>query len=207
MEEEIVVLDFETTGMKADYCRVIEVGAVLVRKNAIVDSFSELMDPGQRIPGFIQQLTGITNEMVAGKPSPEVVMEQLIEFVGDRPILAHNASFDKRFYFAEMKRADIVADNRFFCSMMLARRLAPHSPNHKLGTLVDYFDVRTDDFNAHRALDDAAATARVWLKLRQRLAEETGRNDHSLETFFKLQKRTRKQLPAFLESLRRDSDN
>jgi len=205
MNEEIVVLDFETTGMKVDSCRVIEAGAVLVRGDDIVDTFSELANPGVRIPGFIQGLTGITNAMVSGKPSPEEVMTRLYEFIGDRPILAHNASFDKRFYFAEMKRAGIECDNHFFCSMMLARRLAPHSPNHKLGTLVDYFDVRTDDFNAHRALDDAAATARVWMKLRDSLAEVTGRNDLPLETFFKLQKRTKKQLPAFIETLKLSS--
>lgn len=202
MNEEIVVLDFETTGMQADFCRVIEVGAVLVREDEIVDTFSELMNPGQRIPGFIQQLTGISNAMIAGKPSPEEVMVSLAEFVGDRPILAHNASFDKRFYIAEMNRANIDVSNQFMCSLMLARRLVPDSPNHKLGTLVDYFDVRTADFNAHRALDDATATARVWMKLRETLAKMIGRNDISLEPFFKLQKRSKKQVPAFIASLR-----
>lgn len=201
MNEEIVVLDFETTGMTTDSCRVIETGAVLVKGNEIIDTFSQLMDPGVYIPGFIQELTGITNDMIAGKPSTETVMEQLYDFVGERPILAHNASFDRRFYFAEMKRANVNAQNEFFCSMLLARRLVPYSPDYKLGTLIDYFGVRTDDFNAHRALDDAAATARVWIKLRERLAEATGRENHTLQTYLKLQKINKKKLPRFFESL------
>ncbi|MFZ2657020.1 MAG: 3'-5' exonuclease, partial [Victivallales bacterium] len=71
MSNEFAVIDFETTGLGADCCRVIEVAAVIVRDGEVADSFVQLMHPGCRLPYFITDLTGITDEMLRGKPSPE----------------------------------------------------------------------------------------------------------------------------------------
>jgi DNA polymerase-3 subunit epsilon len=120
---EVVVLDFETTGLTPLYHRTIEVGAVLVCRNRIEKTFSELMDPGSYIPAFITSLTGISDDMVEGKPAPEEVMPRLREFIGERPIVAHNASFDRRFLTAEMERAGLKLRNPVLCTLLLSRRL------------------------------------------------------------------------------------
>ena len=104
---EVVIIDFETTGLSPYYERIIEVGAVIVKGKRVIDSFSELMHPGRSIPYFITQLTGISNSMVKGRPSPEKIMPRLKKFVGDRVILTHNASFDSKFLYSEMERAGL----------------------------------------------------------------------------------------------------
>jgi len=119
--EEVVILDFETTGLSANYERVIEVGAALVKGNKITKTFSELCYPGASIPYFITELTGITNAMLKGKPKPEKIMPKLHEFIGQRPILAHNASFDSQFLHAEMDRVGLEVVNPILCTMLFVQ--------------------------------------------------------------------------------------
>jgi len=92
----VIVLDFETTGMSPDYGdRPIEVGAVRIEYNRIVDRFQGLMNPGFAISWFIESLTGITNALVAGAPPCEAVMARFADWIGDTPLVAHNAGFDR----------------------------------------------------------------------------------------------------------------
>ena len=88
MFSEFAVIDFETTGLSADYCRIIEVAAVIVKNGEVADSFVELMHPGCRLPFIITGLTGITDAMLKGKPKPEAVMPKLKDFIGDRHCVA-----------------------------------------------------------------------------------------------------------------------
>jgi len=97
MTSEFIVLDFETTGLRPDVDRTIEVAATRLVDHRPVETFSALMYPGTRLHPFITALTGISDEMLRGKPRPEEVMPHLRVFVGDRPIVAHNASFDRGF--------------------------------------------------------------------------------------------------------------
>ena len=101
------VIDFETTGLSPNFDRVIEVGVVLVRNHEVVETYSELMDPGFAIPSHITSLTGISTSMVRGKPKPEKIMPHVREIIGSYPCVAHNASFDRGFLAAEMGRAGI----------------------------------------------------------------------------------------------------
>ena len=155
MSNEFAVIDFETTGLSADYCRVIEVAAVIVRDGEVVDSFVQLMHPGCRIPFFITAITGITNSMVKDKTNPETVMPDLMRFLGDRPCIAHKASFDSSFYHAEMSRAGIAHERSFLCTMLLSRRLIQDSPDHQLGTLTNHLNLqKPSEGSCHRALYD-----------------------------------------------------
>ncbi len=160
-----VVLDFETTGLSANNGdRVIEVGAVALAGGKIVDSFQSLMNPGCPINAFIENYTGINNAMLATAPPCEEVIGQLHEFVGDSVLVAHNASFDRGFLDAELRRIQRQREQPVLCSMRIARRLYPESPNHKLGTLVTFTGVPvTGAF--HRALADAEMTALIWIKM------------------------------------------
>ncbi len=165
MRDAFIVLDFETTGMSPqDGSRATEVGAVLVKDGKIVDSFQSLMKTGVRIPPFIQELTGISNSMVASAPSSADVMRRFATFIGSTPLVAHNASFDKKFLIAELDRVGLTVQQPMACSMRIARRIYQNAPNHKLGTLVGYAGIKTDGV-FHRALADAQMTAGLMLRM------------------------------------------
>ena len=109
MRESFIVLDFETTGMSPDEgAWATEVGAVLVKDGQITDSFQSLMNAKVSIPPFIQDLTGITNSMVAKAPPSSDVMRSFASFIGSTPLVAHNASFDKKFLDAELARVGVT---------------------------------------------------------------------------------------------------
>ncbi|OGA99527.1 MAG: DNA polymerase III subunit epsilon [Burkholderiales bacterium RIFCSPHIGHO2_12_FULL_61_11] len=155
----IAVIDFETTGLSPDYGdRATEVAIVLVERGRVVDRFQSLMNAGVRIPAFITQLTGISNAMVAAAPDVARVMVQASRFVGNAPMMAHNASFDRKFWVGELARLGLPAPQPFACTMLVSRRLYPQAPNHKLGSLVDYHRLPRAGA-AHRALADAEMAA------------------------------------------------
>ncbi|WP_293605564.1 3'-5' exonuclease [Polaromonas sp. UBA4122] len=155
----IAVIDFETTGLSPDHGdRATEVAIVMVQGGRVVDRFQSLMNAGVRIPSFITQLTGITNAMVATAPDAAQVMAEASRFVGKSPMVAHNASFDRKFWVAELARRGLPAPQPFACTMLVSRRLYPQAPNHKLGSLVDYHRLPRLG-TAHRALADAEMAA------------------------------------------------
>lgn len=103
--DTVIVLDFETTGLSPDHGdRAIEIGAVKLDKGRIVDRYQRLMNPRQRISGFIEDYTGITNTMLRKAPRCEDVMEEFSEFIGNANLVAHNATFDRKFLDAECRR-------------------------------------------------------------------------------------------------------
>lgn len=182
--QELVVLDFETTGLSTDSARIIEVGAVLVKGDEVLDTFQSLCNPGFAIPSFITNLTGITSDMLADAPTPEEAMSAFDLFLGDRPVIAHNASFDTRFLRAEMARIDRHTSNPSLCTMLLARRLCQDCQNHKLGTLREFMGIDVaPEHRDHRALDDAMVTAHLWVRLRQYVEQLTESNDHNLSLY------------------------
>jgi DNA polymerase-3 subunit epsilon len=157
--QPIAVIDFETTGISPGQgARATEVAIVLLEGDRVVDRFQSLMNAGVYVPSFITQLTGITNAMVATAPPAHSVMAEAARFVGDAPMVAHNAAFDRKFWQAELAHADVPAEQPFACTVLLSRRLYPEAPNHKLGSLVDYHGLPRFGA-AHRALADAEMAA------------------------------------------------
>ena len=169
-----VVLDFETTGLSpAQGDRAIEIGAVRLEDGVITARFQELMNPGFGVSRFISEFTGITNQMLSSAPPCEEVMARFDDFVGGDPVVAHNASFDRRFLEAELGRIQRRPPSEFGCTMLTARRLYPHAPDHKLGTLVRHLRLPTDGV-FHRALADAEMAAHLWLAMLSELADTYG---------------------------------
>ncbi|WOT03694.1 3'-5' exonuclease [Shewanella youngdeokensis] len=159
----VIVLDFETTGLSPNQGdRAIEIGAVMLKDGIVVERFQELMNPGFRVSGFIESYTGITNQMLSSAAPCEEVMERFADFIGDYNMVAHNASFDQRFLDAELKLIDRQYTGQFACSMLIARRLYQDAPNHKLGSLINYKQIKHDGV-FHRALADSEMTADLWL--------------------------------------------
>jgi DNA polymerase III subunit epsilon len=174
LADSVVVLDFETTGLSPAYGdRAIEIGAVLVEHGVIVDRFQKLMNPGFRISRFIEDYTGITNEMLKGQPCCEEVMAEFSEFIVGHNIVAHNASFDRRFLDFELKRAKRVYEGACCCSLLVSRRIYQDSPNHKLQTLVSHAGIRQAG-TFHRALADAEMTAHLWISMIERIRQQYG---------------------------------
>ncbi len=196
----IAVIDFETTGISPTAGdRATEVAVVILEEGRVVDRYQSLMNAGVRIPSFITQLTGITNAMVAGAPAAEQVMREAAGFVGDLPMVAHNASFDRRFWCAELALAGQAAPHAFACTVLLSRRLYPEAPSHRLGTLVDHFQLpRTGQ--AHRALADAEMAAELLGRIQHdlRLRHGVAQPDHAF--LMDLQRCARASLPRFMQA-------
>ena len=200
--DEFVILDFETTGLSPDYERIIEVGAVIVKGKKVVKEFSQLMNPGLRIPHFITELTGISNAMIKNKPTPEKTMKDLKSFVGNRTILAHNASFDAKFFHAEMKRAKCSVDNEFLCTLMLSRRLITGVENYKLQTLVRQLDlVKENKYKSHRALDDVIMTSKLWHHLQDEVSQRIGVLNPDISIFHSINKKPKKNVSKYLSKI------
>jgi len=163
--DTVVVLDFETTGLSPRQGdRAIEIGAVLIERGQVTDRFQQLMNPGFRINSFIENFTGISNDMLRDAPSCDEVMTQFADFIGDHNLVAHNASFDRSFLDAELSVINRQYSGSFACTMLLARRLYQDAPNHKLGGLVEYKSIPNDGV-FHRALADSEMTAKLWLMM------------------------------------------
>ena len=178
----IAVIDFETTGISPGQgARATEVAIVLLQGGVVVDRFQSLMKTGAWIPSFITGLTGITNAMVNAAPDAAGVMQESARFVGNAPMVAHNASFDSKFWQAELALAGLPAPQPFACTVLLSRRLYPQAPSHKLGVLVDYHGLpRTGQ--AHRALADAEMAAALLARMQHDLRTQwrVAQPDHAL---------------------------
>ena len=172
--DTVIVLDFETTGLSPGQGdRAIEIGAVRIEDGRITDRFQQLMNPGRRVSSFIESYTGITNAMLRDAPTCNTVMTEFSEFIGDYDMVAHNASFDRRFLDAELQRIRRGYTGEFACSMLVSRRVYPDAPSHRLGTLVEYKSLPTSG-TFHRALADAEMTAHLWLRMLEEIGERHG---------------------------------
>ena len=200
----VIVLDFETTGLSPQYGdRAIEIGAVLIENNMVTDRFQSLMNPGFAISSFIESYTGINNEMVEAAPPCEEVMEQFAEFIGDHPLVAHNASFDRKFLDSEFGFIGKSRNSDMACSMLAARRVYPNAPNHQLGTLVRYCGIYTDG-TFHRALADAEMTGHLWISMIDEIKEAFGISKVSFDLMRKLSKTTKAKAPAYLDKVAKE---
>ncbi len=196
--DTVVVLDFETTGLSPTQGdRAIEIGAVLVEKGNVTDQFQQLMNPGMRINHFIENYTGITNSMLRDAPPCEGVMGEFVRFIDGHNLVAHNASFDRRFLDAELCHIDQNYSGEFACSMLVARRVYPDAPNHKLGGLVEYANISTDGV-FHRALADSEMTAKLWLKMIEDLSKRYTLQNVSFSLMQKLSRTSKKKVNRFM---------
>ena len=171
----IVVLDFESTGLNTAKAKIIEVGAVKLVEGTVVETFEQLVDPGEMLPPKITEITGITDANLQGQPTAAEVLPKLLAFIGDAPIAAHNASFDANLMRSELKRLDLNWNGPVLDTLVYARKLYPKLKSYRLAALCKHLGVSLK--NAHRAVHDAAATAqclaRMFDETRERYPEMT----------------------------------
>ena len=158
-----VVFDLETTGLESVRDEIIEIGACKVVNGRIDEVFSTFVNPKRHIPREITELTGIDDSMVENAPTINYVLPDFYKFCYGSTLVGHNVSFDIGFIYAAGKRLSYNFDNPLKDTIEMARQKLPGLKNYKLGTVVERLNIVLD--NAHRAINDATATAKVFIKL------------------------------------------
>jgi DNA polymerase III subunit epsilon len=202
LHEPLIVLDFETTGLRAeDGDRITEVGLVRIEDGAITQRYQSLVNCDTRVPDYITVYTGITQRMVDGAPPVTQVLREVADFIGETPVVAHNAAFDQRFFVRECRRQRIgVVIEPFICSLRLARRVYPEFPSHALGALTRELQLRSCGA-AHRAAADAEVTAELMLRMGRDIASMHSGVNLTARALRRLMHLPVKQVPAQLERL------
>jgi DNA polymerase-3 subunit epsilon len=153
-DQPLVFVDLETTGGNAVFDRITEIGIVEVDSEGVRE-WSSLVNPGVRIPAFIQHLTGITDEMVADAPPFEAVAQEALARMQGKLFVAHNARFDYGFLRSEFKRQGIRFSATVLCTVKLSRKMFPQHHKHNLDALIERHNLPVE--SRHRALGDAQA--------------------------------------------------
>ena len=164
--DEIVCFDIETTGLKVDREAITEIGAVVLRNGEVAERFQTFVNPNRRLTPEIIGLTGITDEML------KEALTSFLEFVGDRPLAAHNAEFDISFIRAGCRKVGLPFDPTYVDSLILAQNLLPGLGKYKLDIVADHLDLPA--FNHHRASDDAAMVAYMLIPFFEKMERELG---------------------------------
>lgn len=157
-----VVFDLETTGLSPKNDMITEIGGVKIENGVVVDEFSQLINPQRPIPAKIVSITGITDDMVKDKPTINEVLPEFENFIKDSVLVAHNASFDMGFLREQFSGINKSIKNPVLDTLELTRTLFPQLKSHRLNVVAKHLDVSL--INHHRAVDDAKATAEIFLK-------------------------------------------
>ena len=167
---EFVVFDIETTGLSVSNCAITEIGAVKFKNSEVIEQFSTFVDPGMHIPENITELTGITDEMVAGAPKPVDAVRAFLDFAGERMLVAHNANFDTSFIRKVCEDNKIPFINSYLDTVPLSKYLNPDLKRHKLDILAEHYGL--GDFDHHRAFEDATMLAMIFGRMCEQLKKE-----------------------------------
>ncbi|MFA9463774.1 MAG: PolC-type DNA polymerase III [Velocimicrobium sp.] len=194
LKDCFVVFDIETTGFGPVNDRIIEIGAVKVIDGIIKDTFSTFVNPDIPIPFKIEQLTGITDEMVLDYPKIATILPQFLDFCKDSVLVAHNASFDVGFITKKAEQLGIETDYTVVDTVGMARSLLPNLSKYKLNIVAKNLGISLE--NHHRAVDDAGATAKIFLKFVEMLLQKEITTLRQLSGFGQDSKDTIKKLPA-----------
>ena len=199
MINEYVVLDLEMTGLSAKTDQIIEIGAVKIKDNQIVETMECLVNPKCKIPTRVVELTGITDEMVQAACDKDTAVENLLDFIAGYNLVGQNINFDYSFLKQWAINHKHPLEAKACDTLKLARVLLPAEQPKRLENLCEYFGI--ERARNHRALDDAIETWQVFEKLK-----EIGKSLENAETYFEpreLTYRAKKQSPATLRQVQR----
>lgn len=163
--DNYVLVDIETTGLSPRTDEIIEIGAIKVKENKIIDTYNTLIKIDRNLNPFITKLTGITDKMLETGKETDKALEEFVKFTGNEIIMGHNVNFDINFIYDKcLSYLDYYLSNDFVDTMRIAKHILPDIQNYKLGTLANYFGV--DYRSAHRGLKDVEITYEVYNKLK-----------------------------------------
>ena len=169
LDDKYVVFDIETTGFSPEKNKIIEIGAVKVIGGEIVDRYSTFINPEVPIPFRIEELTSIRDDMVITSPMVDVILPQFMEFCKDCIMVAHNADFDMSFIKRNCALLGMECNPTIVDTVALARVLLPQLNRFKLDTVAKALNISLD--HHHRAVDDAACTAEIFVKFIEKLKD------------------------------------
>lgn len=172
LSQTFVVFDLETTGFSNKNDKITEIGAVKVENFKVVDRFSQLINPEKDISYKVQELTGITNNLIKDKPTIEEILPKFLDFIGDSVLVAHNANFDMGFMQQKCREQNIEFKNTSVDTLTLARTLLPHMKRFRLNLIAKELGIPL--LNHHRAVDDAEATAHIFIKFLEMICKKGG---------------------------------
>lgn len=158
--KDYIVLDFETTGLSHKDNHILEIGAIKVNNNVIIDKFDTLINPKVSIPPFISAKISITNEMVQNKPYIEDIFPDFYNFLGDYPLVIHNAKFDMKFLLHNAKALGFEISNSALDTVAVTKSLFKDLKRYNLNSLCNHFNIPNP--TAHRAISDALATYELY---------------------------------------------
>ena len=184
LPDDYVVIDLETTGLSPEFDEIIEVSAIRFNSNKRIDSFSTLVKPKHRIPEFITELTGITNDMVSHAPEIKKALKDLMSFLSPEDILlGYNVNFDINFLYDNCEyELEEPFRNNFVDVMRIAKRIEPALEDHRLGTLSSFYGIKTIH---HRAEADCDTCQQCYVRLKEKAisifgsAEEFSKRRHN----------------------------
>lgn len=182
LDDEFVVFDIETTGFNPQTDEIIEIGAVKIKNYQIIDRFSVLINPNKEISVEIEKLTGITNDLVKDRETIDVILPKFLDFVGNATLVAHNAKFDTSFIREKAKKINLQYNYSIVDTLPLARWLLPELKKHKLNIIAEHLGVSLE--NHHRAVDDAEATAKIFLKFLEMLKEREAKTLEDINNLY-----------------------
>ena len=181
LDATFVVFDIETTGFSAVNDRIIEIGAVKVENGVITEKFSEFVNPERPIPFEIEKLTSINDRMVEDAPNISVILPRFMDFCKDSVLVAHNADFDTGFIRHNCEVLGLEYDYTYVDTLGIARSFLDGLKNYKLDTVVEAMGCTLA--NHHRAVDDAGATADVFVKFLERFKKKNIKDLDELNTY------------------------
>lgn len=176
LPKNFTIIDIETTGLSPDFDEIIEISAVKVRNDEIIDKLTSLIKPEDEIDDFITELTGITNDMLKNAPELDSVIDKFIDFIGTDIIVGHNVNFDINFLYDNIK---MLRNKKFFNDFVDTLRLSKkvyQLENYKLTTICDYLKIDTQ--NSHRAEKDCLNTFSIYKDIKQKIVERYGSIDN-----------------------------
>ena len=167
---EYVAFDLETTGLSSLHDTIIEIGAAIMKGNEVLSTFQTFVDPHRPLQPKIVDLTGINDQMLAGQPDISEAMPKFLEYVGSRPLCAHNADFDIGFVTAACERLGLPFHPTYVDTLILAQNLMPELGKYKLNIVADALSL--PDFNHHRASDDAITCGYLLMRFFKMMQEQ-----------------------------------
>lgn len=182
LEDCFIAIDIETTGLSPLTSSIIEIGAVKIERGQITETFNELINPGFSISNFTTELTGITNDMLTGMPDLATIMPKFLDFVGDFPVIAHNAEFDCGFIKFNCEKMGLSFTNTSIDTLELCKNVLPDLKKFKLDIVAKRLNINMGSH--HRAFDDARTCGLIFLKTRDALVKLGANNIQEINSKF-----------------------
>ena len=184
VDEEFAVLDIETTGLNAKKDKITEIAVVKVKNGSVTERFSTFVNPGISIPDNIKKLTGISDEMVMDSPPIREVLPDMLDFIGNLPIVAHNSPFDMGFIKHSAENMGILIANPVIDTLQMSRRMFPRLERHRLDAVAKHLGIKQE--NHHRAQGDSEAAAKIFSTCIEMLKKKGVKTLDDMHSFFSI---------------------